>query len=118
MKASNLPIQWVKYLAQVILVKKRRYFRIAGFLLVVWIQGLAPLWPAPGAETLAEATRLLYRGEFSVAADEARQYLKMHPADAATRIVLARALLAQGNYLGAYGELSRVVRADPANVDG
>ena len=65
-----------------------------------------------------ETSRLLLRGEFDQAASAARQYLKTHPDDSQARILLGRALLAQGNYLGAYSELSRVVHADPKNVDG
>jgi len=99
-------------------VKRRRNRRVACFTLLVWIQSLAWLWPAQGAGTLTETSRLLYRGDFGEAGARARQYLKTHPNDSAARILLARALLAQGNYLGAYSELSRVVRSDPKNIDG
>ena len=98
--------------------KRRRFFKVACFTLVVWMQGVAWLWPAQGTGTLTETSRLLYRGDFGEAAARARQYLKAHPNDSAARILLARALLAQGNYLGAYSELSRVVWSDPKNIDG
>jgi Tfp pilus assembly protein PilF len=99
-------------------VNGRRYSKVVCFTLVVWVQSLAWLWPAQAKGTLTETGRLLYRGDFGEAAALAREHLKAHPDDSATRILLARALLAQGNYLGAYAELLRVVRADPMSVDG
>ncbi|MGO8786282.1 MAG: tetratricopeptide repeat protein [Terriglobia bacterium] len=99
-------------------VKRGCYFKVACFTLAVWMQSLAWLWPAQGTGTLTETSRLLYRGDFGEAGARARLYLQAHPNDSAARILLARALLAQGNDLGAYSELSRVVRSDPKNIDG
>ncbi len=98
--------------------KRGHFSKIFCLTLAVWMQSLAWLRPAQGTGTLAETSRLLFRGDFAEAGARARQYLMTHPNDSAVRIVLARALLAQGNYLGAYSELAPVVRTDPKNIDG
>ena len=80
---------------------------------------LAPAVAAPlmGQAELAEGTRALYRGDFEAAATRAERYLKAHPGAVAAQILLARAHIAQGNYLAAYQELEAALHTDPRNID-
>jgi tetratricopeptide (TPR) repeat protein len=66
---------------------------------------------------LAECTRALYRGEFAQAGQLAEKQLRTHPNAAPVRVLLARALLAQGKFQPAFEELRRVLASDPNNAD-
>jgi protein O-GlcNAc transferase len=66
---------------------------------------------------LAECTRALYRGEFAQAAQLAEKNLRTHPSAAPVRLMLARALLAQGKFEPAFAELRKVLSTDPNNTD-
>jgi tetratricopeptide (TPR) repeat protein len=98
--------------------KFKQVAKLVWVFLAACLLAAGPLKPGAPAWTLTEATRLLYRGEYGEVAAKTREYVKVHPHDSAARILLARALLAQGNYLGAYSELSRVVQSEPRNIDG
>ena len=98
--------------------KFKQVAKLVWVFLAACLLAAGPLKPAEPAWTLTEATRSLYRGEYGEVAARTREYVKIHPRDSVARILLARALLAQGNYLGAYSELSRVVQFEPRNIDG
>jgi tetratricopeptide (TPR) repeat protein len=66
---------------------------------------------------LAECTRAFYRGEFAQAAQLAETQLRSHPNSVPTRVMLARARLAQGQFQPAFKELRKVLKADPNNTD-
>jgi len=66
---------------------------------------------------VAESLRALYRGDYQLAAGLAARHLKARPHDARARVVLARAVLAQGKFDEAFAELRRAVADDPADVD-
>jgi tetratricopeptide (TPR) repeat protein len=66
---------------------------------------------------LAECTRAFYRGEFAQAAQLAQKHLRTHPHALPLRLMLARALLAQGKFQPAFEELRQVLGADPNNTD-
>jgi len=81
------------------------------------VLGLAAAGPVMGQGELAEGTRALYRGDFEAAATRAGGYLRAHPEAVAAEILLARAHVAQGNYLAAYAELQTALHTDPRNID-
>jgi tetratricopeptide (TPR) repeat protein len=66
---------------------------------------------------LAECTRAFYRGEFVQAGQLAEKALRAHPGAVPVRVMLARALLAQGEFKPAFEELRRVLASDPKNMD-
>jgi tetratricopeptide (TPR) repeat protein len=66
---------------------------------------------------LAECTRAFYRGEFMHAAQLAEKQLRTHPNTARVRVMLARALLAQGKFQPAFEQLHKVLSLDPNNTD-
>ena len=67
--------------------------------------------------TLTEAAKALYRGEPARAATITSTYLKTHPNDANARVMLARAVLAQGQFQPAYDELKKALTIDPNHID-
>ncbi len=67
--------------------------------------------------TLTEATKALYSGEPTRAATITLTYLKTHPNDANARVILARAVLAQGQFQPAYNELKKALTIDPNHID-
>jgi Tfp pilus assembly protein PilF len=69
------------------------------------------------AADLTEGTRALYRGDFEAAAQQAEEFLKLHPRAAAAQILLARAHIAQGRAADSYQELLTAIQWDPKNVD-
>ena len=66
---------------------------------------------------LVEAQRALTRGEVARAFELGSAYVKVHPRDAAGRLLLARVHLERDELEQAYEELDRALRADPRNVD-
>jgi tetratricopeptide (TPR) repeat protein len=66
---------------------------------------------------LVECTRAFYRGEFLQAVRLAETQLRAHPNAVPVRVMLARALLAQGKFQPAFEELRQVLKADPKNTD-
>jgi protein O-GlcNAc transferase len=66
---------------------------------------------------LAECTRAFYRGEFAQAAQLAEKNLRTHPSAEPVRVMLARALLAQGKFQPAFAELRKVLSTDRNNTD-
>jgi protein O-GlcNAc transferase len=66
---------------------------------------------------LAKCTRAFYRGEFAQAAQFAETQLRTHPNAVPVRVILARALLAQGKFQLAFEELRTVLKADPNSTD-
>lgn len=97
--------------------KRKRCHLVLCVAVALWLQGYTAFCSARGTESLAETTQLFYRGQFIDAAAMARRYLKTHPGNPQGSILLGRALLALGNYLGAYSELVRLVHANPRNID-
>ena len=66
---------------------------------------------------LAKCTRAFYRGEFAQAAQLAETQLRVHPNAVPVRVMLARALLAQGKFQPAFEELRTVLKVDANNTD-
>ncbi len=64
-----------------------------------------------------ESLRALYAGDYERAARLATERLQSQPNDAAARVALARAVLAQGRFREACAELRRALAADPRNID-
>lgn len=67
--------------------------------------------------SLNDASKALSRGEPERATTIAANYLKTRPNDANARVMLARAVLAQGKFQVAYDELRKALRVDPNNID-
>lgn len=67
--------------------------------------------------SLNEASKALSRGEPERAAALATSHLKTRPNDANARVMLARAVLAQGKFQSAYDELRKALRVDPNHID-
>jgi tetratricopeptide (TPR) repeat protein len=84
------------------------------FSLLVVAASASVLGESPG---LAECTRAFYRGEFVQAARLAEAQLRVQPNAVPVRVMLARALLAQGKFQPAFEELRKVLKADPNNRD-
>jgi tetratricopeptide (TPR) repeat protein len=66
---------------------------------------------------LSEAAKALARGESERAATLAATHLKTRPNDANARVMLARAVLAQGKFQVAYDELRKALSIDPNHID-
>ncbi len=66
---------------------------------------------------LAECAQAFYRGEFVQAARLAETQLRVQPNAVPVRVMLARALLAQGKFQPAFEELRKVLKAEPNNGD-
>jgi len=66
---------------------------------------------------LGECTRAFYRGEFVQAERLAQKALRIHPTAGPVRVMLARAMLAQGKFQPAFDELRKVLASDPNNAD-
>jgi tetratricopeptide (TPR) repeat protein len=64
-----------------------------------------------------ESLRALYEGDYQRAARLAEERLQLQPNDAAARVMLARAAMAQGKFKEACAELRRALTADPRNID-
>jgi tetratricopeptide (TPR) repeat protein len=69
------------------------------------------------AQSLPECRRAVYRGQYSQAAELARRYLKQHPRNVSGRVLLARAELAQGEFLPAFQDLRKALAIEPGNID-
>lgn len=67
--------------------------------------------------TVRECTQAFYRGEYAQAADLAERRLRRFPNDAAARVMLARADLAQGKFQEAFDALRQTLDRDSNNVD-
>jgi cytochrome c-type biogenesis protein CcmH/NrfG len=67
--------------------------------------------------SLTESAKALSRGEPERAATLATTYLKTRPNDANARVILARAVLAQGKFQVAYDELRKALSIDPNQID-
>lgn len=66
---------------------------------------------------LGECTRAFYRGEFVQAERLAQNALRIHPTAGPVRVMLARTMLAQGEFQPAFDELRKVLASDPNNAD-
>ena len=66
---------------------------------------------------LDESQSALYRGNPTVAAEFATEYIRTNPEAAAGFVHLAQAKLAQGDYDGAYRELRKALDQEPENLD-
>lgn len=69
------------------------------------------------SSALRRATAAFYRGEFEQAARLTKELLAVNPKDAAAGVLLARAVLAQGQLTDAFEQLTKVLAIDPHNVD-
>ncbi len=67
--------------------------------------------------SLNDASKALSRGEPERAAALAVTHLKTRPNDANARVMLARAVLAQGKFQSAYDELRKALSLDPNHID-
>jgi tetratricopeptide (TPR) repeat protein len=66
---------------------------------------------------VVESERSLHQGDPARSATLAEKRLRNYPNDIAAQVMLARALLAQGNFLGAYDQLRKTLKSDPRNID-
>ncbi|HZT69803.1 MAG TPA: tetratricopeptide repeat protein [Terriglobia bacterium] len=66
---------------------------------------------------LAGATQALYRGDYRQAESLAESYLKLHRSSTAGLTLLARAVIAEGNYQQGLKLLATATQIDPKNVD-
>ena len=64
-----------------------------------------------------ECTRAFYREDYARTIQLAEKHLRTYPGDAPVRVMLARAELAEGNFVGAVEELRRTLASDPHNID-
>lgn len=64
-----------------------------------------------------ECSQALYRNDFTQAEQLALKYLEKNPSDAAVRVLLGRAQLAQGKLVLAFEELRKALASDPRNID-
>jgi tetratricopeptide (TPR) repeat protein len=76
-----------------------------------------PAVAALAGEALSDGTRALYRGDYRQAAAIASAYAAEHSQDADSRVLLARAEMAQGHVDAAYVALAEAVRLQPRHVD-
>jgi tetratricopeptide (TPR) repeat protein len=76
-----------------------------------------PAGKSPVASRLAEASRALSAGDTARALEIGAAYLKQHPADAAARVLMARAHMERNELDAAYEHVRRALRTDPRNVD-
>jgi tetratricopeptide (TPR) repeat protein len=85
--------------------------------------GLLALLLVPGTQSFAqssaltESARAFYRGDYVHAAQLAERHLRKYPNDAPMRVMLARAVLAQGNFHLAVEQLHKALQSDPRNID-
>src|ERR1700746_1613682 len=77
----------------------------------------AVMHAAAASPALAKCTDALYRGDYKTAVQIAKRHLLSVPGDTSTRIILARAELAQGEFQPAFEELRKAHLADPHNID-
>jgi tetratricopeptide (TPR) repeat protein len=78
----------------------------------------AVCYAQPAQQTaVKESLRALYQGDYERAARLAEERLGRQPNDAAARVALARAVLAQGKFREASAELRRALARDPRNID-
>ncbi|HWC15923.1 MAG TPA: tetratricopeptide repeat protein [Terriglobales bacterium] len=64
-----------------------------------------------------DCKQAFYRGDYLHVVQTAEKYLRVHPGDAAVRIMLARAELVQGDFAKAVQDLRKVLASDPHNID-
>jgi tetratricopeptide (TPR) repeat protein len=64
-----------------------------------------------------ECSQALYRNDFTQAEQLALKYLQKNPSDAAVRVLLGRAELAQGKLVPAFEELRKALASDPRNIN-
>ncbi len=69
------------------------------------------------ASVADEASRALYRGDYTKASETAASHLRKFPSDVPVRVILARADLAQGKFAEAFQELRKALASDPKNID-
>jgi tetratricopeptide (TPR) repeat protein len=66
---------------------------------------------------LTESTKAFYRGDYVGAAELADKHLRAYAKDVPVRLILARAVLAQGKFQQAFEGLKKVLASDPNNID-
>jgi tetratricopeptide (TPR) repeat protein len=66
---------------------------------------------------VVESERALHEGDPVRSAALAEKRLRIEPKDIAAQVMLGRALLAQGNFQEAYGQLRKALKSDPRNID-
>jgi tetratricopeptide (TPR) repeat protein len=99
--------------------KKRRFFSAVVCLTIL----LVSVMPADGTSSrdtpagLAEATRALYQGNYRKAESLAEGYIRLYPSSVAGLTVLARAVIAEGDYQRGLKLLAKAFGIDPKNVD-
>jgi tetratricopeptide (TPR) repeat protein len=71
----------------------------------------------PQSPTLAECTRMFYRGDYAQAAELAGKHLRHFPKDAPAWVLLSRTDFAQGKFRESFDALRKALAADPKNVD-
>jgi tetratricopeptide (TPR) repeat protein len=88
-----------------------------GLACVAMLQAAIGAYGVGQSPALAESTKALYTGSYVQAAQVAKKHLRSHPSDAAVRVILARADLAQGKFEAAFEELRKALTSDPHNID-
>src|SRR6266850_724150 len=66
---------------------------------------------------LTESAKAFNRGDYLRAAELAEEHLQAYPKDVPVRLILARAVLAQGKFHQAFEGLQKVLASDPKNID-
>ena len=89
---------------------------VSSTLLFAWFS-IAGLGFGQVSSPLDESQSALYRGNPSLAAELATEYVRANPEAAAGFVHLAQARLAQGDYDGAYRELRTALDREPENLD-
>lgn len=69
------------------------------------------------SSVLVKCTEAFYRGDYAHTTQLAEKHLRSSPQDAAVRVLLARAELAQGQFRPAFDDLRKVLVAEPHNID-
>jgi tetratricopeptide (TPR) repeat protein len=66
---------------------------------------------------LDQTSQTLYRGDYAKVVELSTARLRKFPGDAAVRVFLARAEIAQGEFQKAFDNLRKALAADPRNID-
>lgn len=88
--------------------------RIVGMLVLLAAVGTQAFGQSP---VLAKCIEAFYRGDYAHTAQLAEKHLLSSPHDAAVRVILARAELAQGEFQPAFDDLRKALAVDPRNID-
>src|SRR6266568_2834095 len=92
-----------------------RSFLEIGFLFSLFVTNSSSAFGQTSA--LDQASRALYRGDYTKASEVAAGHLRKFPSDVPVRVILARADIAEGKVADAFQELRKALASDPRNID-